>query len=294
MKLTLDRHDSLAQAWQPIFRAGFVPCIFRPRNRSSMVSTIASYQMISNDLAKSLDRTLHKPDVSRDTTYYLTHIGEVKSVESFIGNYRLFSYAMKAHGLSDMVYAKAFLRKVLNEGISSKSSFANKLVDPRYREFAAAFNFASLGKDATNTTSAKSGTVEKYVRQTLEEDAGAQNEGVRLALYFERKAPKITNPNQILADKALLRVVQTALGISPLTGAADIDKQAAMLSKRITFSDFQSPDKLRTFIQRFSVMWETENGQATATAPSILFNQPLEIGISAATLASLQNLKKGR
>jgi hypothetical protein len=260
-----------------------------------MVSTIASYQMISNNMVRSLDQTARKPDVARDTAYYLANIGKVKSIDDFIGDYRLFSYAMKAYGLSDMVYAKAFLRKVLTEGVSSSSSFANKLVDTRYKDFATAFNFFALGKNATRTTAAQSGTVEKYMHQALEEDTGAQNEGVRLALYFERKAPSITNSFQILGDKALLQVVQTAFGISPLTSMASVDKQAAMLTKRIDFADFQSPEKLRTFLQRFSAMWESENGQSTSTTtPSLLINQPLQIGISSDTLASLQNLRIGR
>lgn len=258
-----------------------------------MVSTIMSYQLIANNMTRSLELTARKPDVHRDTEYYLAHIGDVKSIDEFMGDYRLFSYAMKANGLSDMVYAKAFLRKVLTQGISSKSSFANKLVDPRYREFAASFNFAALGENATRTKAATTGTVSKYLHQVLEEDAGEKNEGVRLALYFQRKASTITNPYQILADKALLKVTQTALGISPLTSAAAVEKQAAMLAKRIDFTDFQNPEKLRTFLQRFSAMWEIDSGQTTSTS-SILISRPIETGISATTLASLQNLKFGR
>jgi hypothetical protein len=253
-----------------------------------MASTITSYQQISGNLTRSLDLAAKKPDVARDTSYYLTHIGDVKTVDEFLGNYRLFSYAMKAFGLSDMTYAKAFMRKVLTD-----ESFASKLVDPRYREFAATFNFSLLGENATKTTAARSGTTEKFVRQALEENAGAENEGVRLALYFERKAHSITNSYQILADKALLKVVQTALGISPSTSMADVDKQAAMLTKRINFADFQNPEKLRTFLQRFSVMWDAENASAASPA-MILINRPLEFGISADTLASLQRLKLGR
>jgi Protein of unknown function (DUF1217) len=134
------------------------------------------------------------------------------------------------------------------------------------------------------------------VRQALEENAGEQNEGVRLALYFERKAPTIKNAFQILSDKALTQVVQTALGISPLTSMADVDKQSAMLTKQINFADFQDPAKLKTFLQRFSAMWEGQNADPTAstTTPSILINQPIEMGINADTLASLQNLKIGR
>ena len=161
---------------------------------------------------------------------------------------------MKAHGLSDMIYAKAFLRKVLNEGISSSSTFANKLVDTRYREFAAAFNFATLGENATQTTAATSGTVGKYLRQALEEDAGQQNEGVRLALYFRAQGARHhERPIKFSPTRRSLKVVQTALGISSLTAMADVDKQAAMLTKKIDFTDFQNPEKLKTFLQRFSV-----------------------------------------
>uniref|UniRef100_Q07SI4 DUF1217 domain-containing protein n=1 Tax=Rhodopseudomonas palustris (strain BisA53) TaxID=316055 RepID=Q07SI4_RHOP5 len=256
-----------------------------------MVSTVTSYQFITQNLARSLAQTASKPDVSHETTYYLAHIHNVTSVEQFVGDFRLFSYAMKAYGLADMTYAKAFLRKVLTEGVADPSSFANKLVDTRYREFAAAFNFASLGEQATRTTAATSGTVERYVRQSLEQDAGETDQGVQLALYFERKAPTLKTAYQILADKALLQVAQTTLGISPLTSMASIDRQAAMLAKKIDFSDFQHPTKLRAFLQRFSARWETEYGQTTT--PSILINQTITTAVSASTLASLQNLKLG-
>src|SRR5207249_3715918 len=143
------------------------------------------------------------------------------------------------------------------------------LVDRRYRDFAAAFNFAALGDHATNTTAATTGTANKYVRQALEEDAGSKSEGVRLALYFERKASTITSPYQILSDKALIQVVQTALGISSMTSMADVDKQAAMLSKRIDFADFKDPAKLKTFLQRFSAMWDVQNSDAASTSPAL-------------------------
>jgi hypothetical protein len=259
-----------------------------------MVSTIASYQLISSNMVKSLQRTMAQPTVSKDTEYYLAHIRDVKTVQQFVGDYRLFSYAMKAYGLDDMTYAKAFMRKVLDEGVASASTFANKLSDTRYRDFAAAFDFARLGDKATSTTAAQVGTVEKYVRQQLEEDAGSQNEGVRLALYFERKAPKITSIYQILADPALIKVAQTALGVSPNTSMADIDKQAAMLTAKIDVADFQTPEKLHKFLQRFSVMWEIDNGDAAQSSAATLINQPLELGLSQSMLNSLQNLKLGR
>src|SRR5690606_14241580 len=120
----------------------------------------------------------------------------------------LYNYAMKAFGLEDMAYAKAFVRKILTEGVKSDDAMANQLTDKRYKEFATTFDFEGKGDKATESTDAQQGVMDKYLRQTLETEAGSQNEGVRLALYFERKASTITNAYEILGDKALLTMMQ--------------------------------------------------------------------------------------
>ena len=50
-------------------------------NPLPMVSTIASYQLISKNIVKSLQQTMEKPDVSKDTKYYLSHIRDVKTID---------------------------------------------------------------------------------------------------------------------------------------------------------------------------------------------------------------------
>lgn len=258
-----------------------------------MLNTSLAFRLISTDLDRSMARTAEKPLVERSVEQYREAIGKVKSVDDFISNDRVYRFAMKAFGLDDMTYAKAFMRKVLEEGVDSSSALANKLSDTRYREFAEAFNFARYGTATTSFGRTQQGTVDRYVRQTLEEDAGQQNEGVRLALYFQRKAADIDSPFDILADPALLKVVQTATGISPLTSAADIDKQAELIKQRLDIDDLQDPDELGRFLTRFTSLWELENGTAAATVPTIIAGQPLAFGISGDLLASLQNLRLG-
>ena len=63
------------------------------------MSTYLDYQLITRDLARSLDRTSKQVTVSRDTKYYLDNIGKVKSIDEFLKNDRLFKYAMKAFGV---------------------------------------------------------------------------------------------------------------------------------------------------------------------------------------------------
>ena len=114
-----------------------------------MLTTLASYATIAGNLQRSLSTTAAKPQVARETEYYLAHIVDVKSIDDFLGDDRLFAYAMKAFGLEDMTYAKALMRKVLAGGIDKRDSFANSLADQRYREFAATFNFVRY--EATTT-----------------------------------------------------------------------------------------------------------------------------------------------
>lgn len=260
-----------------------------------MLTATANFRLITENITRTLERTASKPDVERQSEYYLENIGKVKTIDDFLSNTRLFTYAMKAHGLSDMTYAKAFMRKVLEEGIAKSDSFANSLVDKRYREFAETFNFAATGTATTSFDKTQQGTVDKYLRQTLEEDAGAEDEGVRLALYFQRKAEGITSVYQLLADPALLKVTQTVLGLSEATGAIDIDKQAAMISARLDVADLKDPAKLDKFLNRFTGLWEAQKAPefAANSSATMLIGGGAQFGISSNILASLQNLRLG-
>ena len=258
-----------------------------------MLSALASYQFISRDLNATLKRTSEQPEVARESEYYLSNISKITSIDEFFADDRVYAYAMRASGLADMTYAKAFMRKVLAEGIDRKDSFANSLADKRYREFATRFNFDRYGATATTFTRARQGTVDSYIRQVLEENAGEENQGVRLALYFQRKAPSIGSAVEILADPALLKVAEVVFNIPLSTG--NIDKNAARISKRLNIKDLQDPDKLTKLLTRFTAMWELQQPSSTpADGTGILFSQPLEAGINQNLLASIQSLRLNR
>ena len=80
------------------------------------------------------------------------------------------------------------------------------------------------------------------MRQTLEVETGQQNEGVRLALYFARKAPTITNAFEILGDKALLQVFQTTFStFRQQMSNLDIDRQAKLVEDKLDLTDLKDP-----------------------------------------------------
>ena len=58
----------------------------------------------------------------------------------------------------------------------------------------------------------------------------------------------------LLADKALLKFVQTTFSIPEAASRADLDIQVRNLEKHLNVKDLQDPKKVDKLIQRFSAM----------------------------------------
>ena len=118
----------------------------------------------------------------------------IKSIDDFLGNDRLFAFAMKAFGLEDMAYAKAFMRKVLTEGIDNNDSLRQQArptsaigTSPRPSTSRA------TADDDDRFDRRRQGTVDRYVRQTLEENAGTRTKacGSRSISSARRDASRV-------------------------------------------------------------------------------------------------------
>ena len=258
-----------------------------------MLSTTASYLAVSSNLTRMQTATAAQPAVKTDTAYFLANIGKVTSISDLVGNYRLFTYAMKAFGLEDMNYAKGLMTKVLQGGVTSSSALANTL-GAQYKAFATAFDFVGQGSTVTQTAAATTAVVSKYVEQSLEDNEGTQNQGVQLALYFTRNASSITNLYGLLADKSMLKVVETAFGL-PSSTSADVDSLEQTLSKYVSVSDLQDSTKVQKIAERFTAMWDLDGNNASSDVSNItqIFAASSSTGVSADLLLSLQGLKLG-
>lgn len=253
-----------------------------------MDTTFATYKSLTRNMTRTLALKAAEPSVALETKHFLATIPKVKTVDAFLKNTRAFTYAMNAFGLGDMAYAKGYMRKVLTEGITDKKSFANRLNDERFVAFAKAFDFDNYGPLTTSRTKARQDVADAYVRQTLEIDAGAANEGVRLALYFEREAPKVKSAYGLLADPALWKVLKTVYGFPTAMASAAIEKQAAAITQRLDLSDLQDPTKLDRLIRRFTARWDADQG---LNAPVLaLFNNN---GVGSGMGMALLNLRYG-
>jgi Protein of unknown function (DUF1217) len=258
-----------------------------------MLSTNATYKLLTQNIDRSLANIGKTPEVQRETTYYLATIGKIKTIEDFLANDRVYTYAMKAFGLKDMVYAKAFVKKVLTDGIDSANSFTNQLTDPRFKELATAFNFKNLGATTTIFDRTQKGVVNKYLQVQLEQQAGSTNDGVRLALYFRRKAQEITSAYSILGDAALYKVAQVALNLTSSGNANNLDAQAEIIRNKIDIENLKDPAVLNKFLTRFTTLWEIKNGTAASSVPNLVLGQSVQSITSMETLSKIQSLRLG-
>ncbi|MBB3592273.1 hypothetical protein FHX08_002617 [Rhizobium sp. BK529] len=175
-----------------------------------MITASLAYVILSRDMPKSLDRVANQAQVKKDAQYYADNINKVKDVDDFLGDYKLYSYAMKAYGLDDMTYAKAFMKKVLESDLTDPNSFANKLSDTRYKEFAAAFNFNAPPKDIQ--TDAQEDDLIGLYKQSF---ADAAQQAVTETNYYSAQMDDVKTVQDLVGNSRLLNYALKSVGIDP-------------------------------------------------------------------------------
>ncbi|OLP58704.1 hypothetical protein BJF93_17945 [Xaviernesmea oryzae] len=174
-----------------------------------MVSTYLQYNLVTRDMKASINRIAGDTLVARDTAYYKENIGKVKTVDEFVNDYRLFSYAMKAYGLEDMTYAKAFMKKVLESDLNDDNSYANKLTDERYRNFAMAFGF-SKSTAVLQSNAQEDAVIGLYNESVANLDSVMKSD----ANYFDAMTTSGQNVDQFLHNDRLRNYTFTVFGIN--------------------------------------------------------------------------------
>lgn len=196
-----------------------------------MISTYLGYAVATRNMATTLNQVASQSQTKRQIDYYNANIGKVTDVDDFMGDYQLYSYAMEAYGLSDMTYAKAFMKQVLTSDLSDSTSFANKLTDTRYKEFAAAFNFGTGSSSTAQTSTQEDDLIGLYNQSFTTEATNAQTE----TTYFSQNISSVKTVDDLVGNSRLRNYVLQAYGLDPTYTSNSFLKQ--MLT-----SDLSDPD----------------------------------------------------
>ncbi|QOG17860.1 DUF1217 domain-containing protein [Bradyrhizobium sp. SEMIA] len=240
-----------------------------------------------------------RAQAQKDATSYQEAIAGIDSVSELLDNRKMVDFILVAKGLDPKKVSSEFLEKIFASDLSNPKSFANTQSDPRFAEIVASFNFDSKGnvarlpmmgpqkRDQFRETQAN------YLQQSLEQQQGETNPGVRLALYFQRKAGEITSAYDILADKALSEVFRTTFDLPDSMAAMPIDQQAKFVDRFMKITDLSDPTKVAKLLNRFSAMYDIRNSQSTGQGQSPLLNlfQGSNSGLSDSTYLAIAKLR---
>lgn len=223
-----------------------------------MLSTFTDYRSITANLQKSLNRTALEPASKNEIKYFQDHIGQVKTVDDFLGNNRLYTFAMKAFGLDDMIYAKGFMRKVLlGEADANGHVLVTRLQDERYRDFAAAFNFRTLGDDPNRVERSDDPEIQDILdkmapKQTLAERRATYDTQTQSSVrYLQDMSKAGIGLDDVVTDSKLAQIVRTTLGLPPASEYDDASTQKEQIQSKLDPDTFQDAYKLSTFISKY-------------------------------------------
>ncbi len=254
---------------------------------------LTTFNLFSSDPEAARQRIAERPNVSREVTYYKENIDSIKSIDDFMEDRRIYALAMQAYGLEEFTYARGFIRKLLEEGTDDDDALANKLTDPRYKLLAEDFNFKRYDAATTAFERVQSGVIDAFYNQSIEKAAGEQNNGARLAIYFQRKSEDITTAFSIIGDPALFQFVKTAFNLPDQMSFLSIEKQALMIEDRLNITDLKDPEFLANLTNQFLAIWDLNNPEAVVIPP--LISQPFgQFGIPQDLLAATIDTKFSR
>lgn len=208
--------------------------------------------------------------------YFEKQMETITTVDQLLADSRTVNFLLESQGLDPKSVAKDDLKQMFASDLDDPKSYVNQLSDKTFAKIVSSFNFdieGNLTPDTVGTVQQRSDvlqTVNSYYRQTLEEEQGSSNEGVRLALYFERKASTITSAYDLLGDSALLNFFKTTYNLSSYFSSMDLEKQAATVEKFVELDQLSDPDYVQKVIQRFTALYDSQNGAANSPALSVL------------------------
>lgn len=293
-----DRYVQLARAFN--FDAkGNLTTPLVAQDPSEVLQIAKDYVTAMIRQASPQEQAAVRAQAAKEATSYREAIADIESVSDLLANRKMVDFILVAKGLRPEKVSTEFLKTIFSSDLSNPKSFANTESDPRFAEIAASFNFDSKGNVARLPTMGPQKrdqfreTQANYLRQSLEQQQGDMNPGVRLALYFQRKAGEITSAYDILADKALSEVFRTTFNLPDSMAAMPIDQQAKFVDRFMKIKDLSDPAKVEKLLGRFSAMYDVKNSQSTGQPQSPLLDlfQGSSSGISQSTFLAIAKLR---
>lgn len=230
----------------------------------------AAWSLLQRKGESLQDRFEAQKTVTRDVERFRQRAAELGSVEALMKDRRTLQFVMEAYQLEGEIDKRGIVRKLLTDDPADKKSFANRMIDPRYRQINADFG----GRDGAPLASRA--LVDRIIDRTLtnrfEKAQGEANPGVREALYFKRMIGSVTTVPQLMSDRVLTSVARGALGLPEKFGMLEFEQQLAIFERRLDLAKFSDPKQVDRFIQSYLVRTSSERAPVAANPMMSLFS----------------------
>lgn len=238
------------------------------------------WRVFEKNADKQFETFQKSPEIVRNMEYFREHIAEATSAEKLVNDRRLLTVALEAYGLGDEINKKAFIKKILVEGTDFSDTFANRMSDPRWRQFAKDFGYGNITGAQVGVESFREKVANNYLERAFEARVGEVNTDMRLAMNFRREIETIANGAnveeagwfQIMGQEPLRLVMEAALGLPSSIGTIDIDKQKEWFAKKAeqlfggsSPAVFKDPVKVEQALRRFFLQSDIANGPSAST-----------------------------
>jgi hypothetical protein len=242
---------------------------------------LAGWNFLQQTLPQQEKVFAESPAIKRDIDYFKDNIGDIKTLDDFMGDRRILKVALGAFGLGEEINKGAFVRKVLEEGVDARTDFARRLNNPDYIALAENFDFTNGDLSVPQITI--DDITDKYERQNFEIEVGNVNDSMRLALNFERKISEFTGQGstekagwfRLMGSVPMRTVLESAFNLPTSFSNLDIDRQQEILSDKMsakygdrTIESFSDPEVLNDLIQNFLLREELDSGPSASTTGS--------------------------
>jgi hypothetical protein len=213
---------------------------------------------------------------------------KINSAKDLVKDRATLRVVLGAFGLQDDLQNRAFIERVISEGVADRRALANRLADKRYAALATGLEHLGPNGSGKPDRALTKRIGADYLARSFEVAVGEQSQTFRLALAAERDFPAVLSNFVsdrarwfgILGNPPLRNVLETALGLPKEFANLNIEQQAERI-KTATRQRFGAqsvealvqPETLQRVIQRFLVMAELrETNNSFSTAWTLLEN----------------------
>lgn len=245
---------------------------------------VAGWEFLKRTRARQEQSFVDSPSIRQATAAFRDSFSEIRRATELVENRQALRVVLGAFGLQDDLDNRAFIGKVISDGVDQPDALANRLADKRYFSLARSLTHLAPGGSGVAPPGLADGLTRRFQASEFEVAVGKSNEDMRFSLSYARKMPAIAEGLrsdaaqwfEILGDPPTRRVIETALGLPREFATLDLDEQVLRLkaAAKKAFgvskaADFAAPEMIETVTQRFLLMDQLRDTQTGMSGASV-------------------------